>query len=102
MMTKIYILLTSALFLFYGAGAAADSKRKPSPIDIKSTTEIVFFAKKDLGFSDLGKIKEYQGVLEQINEVLEILGELLNATDVGFHFLLYVGQSFDGVFEEFL
>lgn len=68
MITNSFLLLAAATFIFCIAPALAESKRKPSSIDIKSTTEIIFFAKKDLGFSDLGKIKEYQGVLEQVNE----------------------------------
>lgn len=60
-------LILSSLF------SMAESKRKPSSIDITSSQEIVFYAKETEPFSDFGKIQEFKGVLVQLNETDEQL-----------------------------
>ncbi|OFZ29030.1 MAG: hypothetical protein A2622_13130 [Bdellovibrionales bacterium RIFCSPHIGHO2_01_FULL_40_29] len=73
MKKQFYIIL--ATLLISVLSVAQSGKRKPSSIDIKSSHEIIFYAKSELGFSDMGKIVEYQGSLVQINEPNSNLNE---------------------------
>lgn len=70
MMKKLFF--TILLFSLFAQGK---SQRKPSSIDIKSADEIVFYAKSEMPFSDMGKISEYQGNLVQLNEPSAQFGE---------------------------
>lgn len=56
------------LYIAISVSVFAAEKRKPSSIDITSTNEVAFYAKKNFEYSQIGKIKQYQGVLIQLNE----------------------------------
>lgn len=57
------------LVLFFSSMAySANMKRTLASIGIKSSEEIIFRDKKDILFSETGKIDQYQGVLIQLSQ----------------------------------
>lgn len=48
--------------------AFAENIRPKSPTHLKSSHEIVFYDKKDLGFAKVGNIKQYAGIIEKLDE----------------------------------
>ena len=54
--------------LFFSNSVHAEEIRPKSPTHLKSSHEIIFYDKKDLGFTKIGKIKEYAGILEKLDE----------------------------------
>ncbi len=63
------ILLALILILPF-QNAIAFGKRKSSHIDLRSKEEMVFYSKKDMLLSEIGKIAEFQGVLVRENQPL--------------------------------
>lgn len=57
----IYFLLLSL--------SSQAAQKKSSKIDIKSTSDMVFFSKEDSALSSIGKIKEFQGTIIHAAEV---------------------------------
>ena len=57
------------VFLLLAANSVfADLIRPTSPTHLKSSHEILFYQKKDLGFTKVGKIKQYAGIIEKLDE----------------------------------
>ncbi len=63
------ILLILILILPFQS-ALGFGKRKPSQINLRSKEEIVFYSKKDIPLSEIGKIDEFQGVLVRESQPL--------------------------------
>ncbi len=60
---SIFLSFTLSFHLVF-----ASAKRKPAQTDLRAKEEFIFYSKKDMSLSEIGKIDEYQGVLILSNQ----------------------------------